>query len=216
MSAAMAAPSVAAEFLGLARTFRNGVDMVDPVAIAAVDTIARSLRARLRRRQKMTASVEIAMDRQWRATVPAIGRLALETRVEARSLHIRELRLSSSRIHDKGWRDGDWEAGICINVIGLVADHRKFRFNSIALASLNLHAIGRRYQRGLDNSPAAIVSDLRSIADVAAEVAETDGNFEINVAGGVWAGHVMEIRDEDGRDPTKILSIRTFLPAEEN
>jgi hypothetical protein len=218
MSASAMAPPrelpVGREFLGMARSMRNRIDSIDPVAVAAMGEISRRLQARCRRRQHLTPSVSAEAVRAWRTHVPDTGRLAIETHIGHRSLFIRELRLSRCRTRNEAWQDAAWEQGVGVMLISLTIQVFSFQFNYFHLAVVSLHALARRFQRGIDNSDAAILADLRVIADVAAEIAVTHGAFEIAVPGGRWGGYIVEMPDENGPH-TRVLSIRTFLPAEE-
>jgi hypothetical protein len=213
----MAAPPgvVSREFVGMARSMRNNIDAIDATATAAMGEVSRRLQARCRRRQHLTPSVAVETVKAWRTHVPETGRLAIESHIGHRSLFIRELRLSRCRTRNLGWTDAAWEPGIGIMLIACSVQIFSWQFNYFHLAVVSLHALARRFQRGIDNSDASIMADLRVVADVAAEIAVTDGAFEIPVPGGRWTGFVAEMPDATG-SIERVLSIRTFLPTEEN
>jgi hypothetical protein len=73
----MGVPSrpVPAEFLGLARVFREAVKQVDRRLDALIDTIAQPLHARLARHPALRPEQPMAVVRAWGQTVPAALRI---------------------------------------------------------------------------------------------------------------------------------------------
>lgn len=75
------------------------------------------------------------------------------------------------------------------------------------IASLSLHALARRYQRGFDTSDAMILSELKALAMCHADVVQTPGDFAIGGSGGNWVGEV------GLRDGMPVMAVRSFKPA---
>ena len=73
------------------------------------------------------------------------------------------------------------------------------------LASISLHGLARRYQRGADNSPAAIMADIAALATGSPERTGVD-RFELLVADGRWAGRISA-----AQDGAVVAAARTYL-----
>lgn len=217
MSAALAdrpqyrAPSVPAEYLGKARALRN--DILKQPAGAGLLAVARRLQARARRGQKLKVPESVQFAEMWRNLVPATGRLALDTRIEGDALYIRELRLVAAKARSGAWAGADeWEDALAINRIRVRSVGGKFSFTYDRLASINLHAVARRFQRGRDCSAAAVLADIRAIGEVPIEAAEAE--FEIAVHDGRWVGRMIDVQGYVCDQPDRtgmIRAVRTFL-----
>jgi hypothetical protein len=75
------------------------------------------------------------------------------------------------------------------------------------VASLSLHALARRYQRGFNTSDATILAELRAMALCHADIIQTLGDFAMAGDGGMWVGEV------GLRDSMPVMAIRSFTPA---
>jgi hypothetical protein len=78
------------------------------------------------------------------------------------------------------------------------------------VASVSLHALARRYQRGFNTTDAAILSELRELALRHEEIVEAMGEFSLPGDGGSWVGSVARTQVDDMWEPT--LTVRTFTP----
>ena len=216
MSASLASPSdwrpgpIPPEYLGQARSMRDRLKAVNVECSRAIDHIAaplvaRSKRSPIPRREQLT---DVA--REW-ACMPAFG--LLDTKIELvlgkRSLHIRQLRAGASDFRATGWKMD--EAGV--SVIGLMLDIAAHRFSFVmpSLVSVSLHALARRYQRGLEVNDAAIFGDLHTLAKAHLRLASgaVGDLFEVEAGGGCWRGNLTDASTNAGMD--RILSARTFL-----
>jgi hypothetical protein len=199
-------PAVPREHIGQVRALRNGIrDLAAGTAIAA---ISRKLQARARRRQKLTVSDAVKFRDQWVTEVPAAGRLSFVSKISAHSLIIREVRLVASHVRLSEWPDEDREPGLSIMSIGISSVAGEFWFEHDFIASLSLHALGRRFERGGDKSLVAITADLRAIAE--APHAALGADIEIPVPDGRWVGRVLSVRDALDR-MVQIAAVRTFI-----
>ena len=97
-------------------------------------------------------------------------------------------------------------------MIGLEVGPFRYNFTIHSLVHVSLHAIGRRSQRGLDATEAAILHDLRALGVAHHTLADRpDGApFAVPASGGAWRGNVQLVRDpRAGYD--KALAVRTFM-----
>src|SRR5665647_1627305 len=85
----------------------------------------------------------------------------------------------------------------------------EFSFTNAPLATISLHALARRYQRGFNNSDAAISTDLHALSRPPPGLLDNFGDFYIATESGFWVGPVVEIEDRGG--PARILVARTFV-----
>jgi hypothetical protein len=143
--------------------------------------------------------------------MPGLGLLDSSTDLDLRK---RTLRICQLRVCPSDFRAAAWnvdEAGL--SVLGLQLDIGPHRFNFAmpSLVTVSLHALARRYQRGLDISDEAIFADLHALARSHPAIAkrEAGDSFEVEAGGGCWRGHVTDAETNAGMD--RILSARTFL-----
>ena len=195
-------PFVPREFLGMAREFRNVLVAEDPGAGDKQNAIAAALRSRLAKGSLPRPEAIKAAAQAWRE-VPATGRLRLEVELSTRRLVIRELRVGAADNRFPGWRD--WEDSFVILLTGFSLVRWNFAYHYEMLASISLHGLGRRYQRGADSSPAAVMADFAALATATPE-STAPGRFEVRTSNGRWAGRVVPVH---GSAP--VLAARTFL-----
>jgi hypothetical protein len=99
-SAAIASSHVGAEFIGLARVFRNVVQAEDRAADAVLNAIARPLKERLRRHPKLRPEHPMGVLRQYAASMPTTLRIGPAHVACVRTeFAISEHRISSSWLH---------------------------------------------------------------------------------------------------------------------
>jgi hypothetical protein len=109
----------------------------------------------------------------------------------------------------------------------------KMLITPTSVASVSLHALSRRMQRGFSTDREAVVDDLRTIVLQADAVYETlyhrvsqpdfvqreptiDWQFAIKCRDGAWFGHVHNNRHSDKDETTNVeLAVRTFYSNDE-
>jgi hypothetical protein len=212
---ARGAPNVPHEFLGQARLFCSRIDAAAKAASAVARQIATDAHAIAQRRPTWRPEHLPGFERQWRHRMPDDGLIALEIERSKRTLTIAELRLARASYEDVRWSQSSPED--CV-VLAL----RTFRFitpaglehQRIAIAGLGIHAIARRYQRGWDNTDAAIQADIAELPLHAARLDDVDSQtFSIPCLSGVWVGAIEVIRISSGPDQ-RVLNVRSFLNKE--
>jgi hypothetical protein len=199
---------VPAEFIGKARAFRMAVAAEHPRAIATIDRIGQPLRAQVRLRQTPTASGLARAAAAWRSQVPAAGRLDLVIKQAASRLAITETRVGPAEFRFDFWSEGVAETAILITRTTLAVSGGQFKFDTILLASVSLHALARRYQRAFDNSDAAVGADLFALASSLSGAVDAGDEFAVPLGDGRWVGNVTEIEDRGER--VLIAVVRTF------
>jgi hypothetical protein len=203
----MVSSPVAFEFLGKARMFRDRVGAEDDAIGRAVMRIMAPLGRRRARSKTFRPADLIDAERQFQQ-LPSAGRLALQVDRDKHGLRIEELRVAAGRVRFCSWAGDAADQDIGIMRISLEAVLWGPAFVSGDLiASLSLHALGRRYQRGFNTSDAAILSELRAMALCHADIIQTLGDFAIAGDGGMWVGEV------GLRDSMPVMAIRSFTPA---
>ena len=209
------APRVPAEFVGRARVLRDAIVAEDEPTGRLVTALMAPLPDRIKRRCNPIprAATLKAVAHAWRHDMPPKSRLALDVRLERKSLRIHEMRLSSSVYKSAAWTDDDYESGLVILGITLEAWAFHYTFTTCTIAHVSQHAIARRLQRSPDGSEGAIVRDLQALGQAHHALADREGGTEFTVpaGGGVWAGSVKLMRDRAARAPSKSLLTRTFL-----
>lgn len=85
-----------------------------------------------------------------------------------------------------------------------------FRYDETPLASVKLHALGRRFERGRYYDDAAIKSDIAALAHVA-EMPSDTRDFVVEVSAGVWVTTMsMSLIDNRG-EPMRIAVARSYF-----
>ena len=158
---------VGAQFLGRARALRQAVADEAITADRRIAAICERIHARYRH-GKPVARMQTLQDveRQWRETLPLRGRVAIETHLDRdqKTLRITELRARPSMsVGSLDW--DELEPGLFLSAVGLEAMPRHFHATHLTLAIVSLHALARRYQRGLAIEDAAVIHDLRPLAE---------------------------------------------------
>ncbi len=197
---------LSAEHRGMAREFRQRIANEDPPTERAMDKIYVPLRRMMLRQSVARPGVLAEAARAWCDDIPTVGRLALEVETRGKShLVIRELRLSGATLTLSDWDDAT-EPGVAVLLVGLSINRRHLEVHHVLLAVVGIHAIGRFYQRSLDNSYEALTQALKRMASPADGVSVADGaGFSCSVPGGRWVGLVKRQGDQP------VLAARTFL-----
>jgi hypothetical protein len=208
---------VPAEFLGLGRRFIEQIADADDQAVGVVAEIFPPLARRADRSLRPRPELLQGAARMWRQRMPALGLLDSKTQLSRRELHIREVRVGGGTWRHDPHDERRSEAGITIFLVELRVAPAICKLTVEPAAQLPLHALGRWYQRALDNREAALVSDLGRLAAAYGKILETaaatlDPNFFCPVASGRWAGSVMRRFSEVTQRQERVLNVRTFLP----
>lgn len=207
---ALEAPArVGAEFLGLARRFRDGVRVEDHAFDAAVAAITKPLRARLMRHPKLRHEHIASVDRLYRLTIPSTFRVGELTIVKDRvQFAVSERRICVSWLRDDAWGSNSHrEVGVAVCRFSLSVVSGKLREDWQPGINISLHALARRIERGVDRSHAALVRDLSALAAAGDE----DGERVDTPPDGFWLGGM--INALDGKRPVRLRHVRTWLPA---
>ena len=108
---------------------------------------------------------------------------------------ISEARLCAGRLQRRDWGEGVSKPGLTICLMELRVAENICRTMQDLVVLLSLHALGRWFQRSLDNSETALLADLAALgASYGAMLSEhertLDPRFRVQVAGGAWVGEV--------------------------
>jgi len=207
---------VPVEFVGLARQFRREADREEAANTAALTPIIGPINRRLRRypkRQLRDGDFRRLAD-AWES-LPRDYRLAFRANTDPRGRRglILDVRVHAITMLSDQWEPDATEPSIALTTHCLeVPLVRKPAAQTIA--SISLHALARRYERGGDRSHHLILDDLRSIvrANVNDEEAHpTDQPFRIQTPRGIWVGTTTGVELSNGK-PTVQFVVRTFLP----
>jgi hypothetical protein len=202
-----------AEFLGLARVYRSRMlTAAEPIGRAMRDIAAAAFATYQRRRQGSSLRPEtlLAIEAEWRA-ISRAGCLGQIIKRERRSLTVEDIRIAPATVGNEAWHD-QTEASLCIVINRLIITPRKISSEGVTVASVSLHGLGRRIQRGFDNSDDAITRDFALIAAAAPRLlALDDRSFVVETgSGGKWRGAIDPFRDTSGVE-RRTLNIRTFV-----
>jgi hypothetical protein len=160
---------VPVEFVGLARAFRRTVgqsaacfkrDMEE-----LVETITREMNRPRRAANKLRDNIRAEIRRGWLA-LPNRHRFILYCLDETPRLGRGRLDLHAIRLTTMDTSAADWdnsEPGILLIRTRLSLDRKEVAVTPMPIASLGLHALARRYERGRDRSEAVLLNDLWSI-----------------------------------------------------
>jgi hypothetical protein len=203
----MVSPSVSAEYAGKARLLRARIGAEDDAVGRSVMAIMAPLARRRQKSRTFRSADLVDAERQFRA-LPSAGRLSLKIDRTKTGLRIEELRCAAGKIRFAEWSSGAADPDIGIMRIALEATSWGPAFVAGDLiASLSLHALARRFQRGFRTDDESILSELRSMALCHADIVETPGQFAIAGDGGTWVGEI------GLRDGMRVMAIRSFKPA---
>jgi hypothetical protein len=185
-------PRVPVEFIGLARQFRNKVVAEEQAFLADIGPMVAPLRPRPRFRPVPRQALLKILGRAWRDSEP-LGRLDLVVKYVKPRLDLIDIRAVPAKVYCESW-PGDDEPALAIIVDHLgIAPPAPLRESSTMLASLGLHALARRFQRGADRSDDAVKADLLALAHAAPDAVIDGGEFEIATpSGGRWVGAVVD------------------------
>jgi hypothetical protein len=209
MNGTNASSRVPVEFIGKARAFRSTIVGEHALAVAAMDRLVLPLRGRHYSRQTPGPGAFARVEHAWRSQVPTAGQLRLTTTHDSKRLCITEIRAVPTDFRFLAWPEGATESCLIILVSALAVSAGHFSFTSALAASVSLHALARRYERGSNNSAAAIRADLVALMRPVDDVLEGSNDFTIPAGDGQWVGEATEV---DDRGKVKcILAARSFI-----
>jgi len=192
------------QFVGLARDIRRRVDRD---ALAWGDRADKLLEP-FKTEGKATRVALVRAYHAWRK-LPAIGRLGpLTIALDTAGLRIEEIRLYAGQIAIGRQSWSDHEDVVDIRRVRLDLTQSHCAGDVVLIATVGLHALARRIERGGSAGLTPILDDLRILAESYDRVlAALPNAFRVPVSsGGHWRGVVM--RSPDGRPQ---LTVRTFL-----
>jgi hypothetical protein len=196
---------VPVEFIGRARTLRDRVAKAHLQWTKAAAQLTAPLLPRGDFTPIFTRQTLAVTAARWRK-LPQWGRLRPTASTITRDrVAIGELRLIQFRSYMTSW--GEDELAVAITAVSVtMAQPSTFKFDSLPLALIGLHALARRYGRGADRRDLAVIRDLLPIIPAAPGILRDGGECEIPTSdGGRWIGSRM------GLDGKPVVGIRTFV-----
>ena len=218
MSATLAASRVPVEFIGLARLLRDRIAAEDRPSGEGMGRLTEDVRSRIRRGNPVPRAVALSgLAHGWRHKLPPLSRLGLEIDLNARrkTIVIRESRLTSSGYRDQGWDEDATEIGLIINLIQVRVGPSDYEFRFFTLSHISLHALARRFQRGLDVGEAAILRDLKALGEATLTDGAAGDDFVVPVPGGRWVGGVQAVRNRGVGPVDTAMIARTYYSDED-
>jgi hypothetical protein len=207
------ASRVPAQFVGLARQFRDRVSIEDIPAGGLVTELAGRAMARFKRNSIPRLDMITGIASEWRDRMPQFSRLRLQADLDRRrkSLRIFELRLTCSEYQDPSWDHS--ERGVILYLFGLEIAPFLYNFSSSTTGIVSMHALARRMERSADTDDESVKNDLRALALAHRDLAEQGdrAEFRVPVPGGVWRGAVRDVRNALRGDTDRALAVRTFV-----
>jgi hypothetical protein len=166
MKAEAPSKSVPREFIGRARQFRERILAADGLVMPVLDRLYDPLAERARRNPRPRPELIAAASRAWAMQMPEFGRLGeRRVRKSSRALTIAEARLSSGRLRQPTWDQGETDPGFSIAFITLELSETMCKLTAHMVAAVTLHAVGRWFQRASsDDSETALLADFARLA----------------------------------------------------
>jgi hypothetical protein len=201
------APSLPAEFLGQAREFRSRIERSYIAASALILPLLVTMKNRGRPpRREMICEFTLAFRK-----TDGFHRLHSNIRKKPGGIMITELRAEPAHRKLEHWA----LAEPCIDVVATLYDHRvrRCKVEHRLVASIGLHALCRRFQRGFNNSDAAILNDLASLVLLTDSNRSTDETLSLDFGcpSGNWVGSWMS----DTCSQNIFACFRTFFSNDE-
>jgi hypothetical protein len=208
---------VSAEFLGLGRRFRERIADTDDHAVGVITEMFPPLARHIKRSAQPRPELLQGAAREWRQKMPAFGLLDSKTQLSRRELRIKEVRVGAGSWRYDPRDAQSTEVGIVILLVDFTVAPGICEWVAEPAAQLPLHALGRWYQRALDNREEALLADLgrlaRAYGIILDKAASTfDPDFVCPAAGGKWVGSITRRFSEATQRQENILNVRTFLP----
>lgn len=203
------------EFIGLARCFRQRVVAADARVNAGMPLIVNPLRDRLRHKSTLRQHHAADAARAWPRAISDAFTLGVAAQRDRWDCTISEVRVSADRYRGTGWDDDATQ--LCVNLLKyeLTTTRERYALCVTPLATVSLHALARRFERGAGRDDAATLRDLTRLATVAATDADDGAPLptprEVPVTGGRWAGDRCVARDHETGHKHRIIRVSTFL-----
>ena len=205
------------EFRGRGRCFREQIADADDLAVRTMAHVFTPLAVRADR--SAIPRPELLQDaaRDWRQEMPTVGLLDSNIQRSRRELHIREVRVGAGTLSHATRDKETSEPVVAILLVDLHVAPGICRLMVDTAVLLSLHALGRWYQRALDNSEVALLSDLARLAAAYGRIltihaATGNPGFLCPATGGQWAGSITQRLSEATGRQERVLDVRTFLP----
>jgi hypothetical protein len=194
-------PRVGAEFVGLARVFRQAVMAEECRVTAMLPCVINPVTQRLARKPRLRREQEIDFLRGWRG-VPSRFRLSFDdTRDADDCLVATEVRLGSLQLRFRDWMD--WESGVSITRVR-VTTNRAMVFHAAPYVILSLHALARWFERTGRRTHEELLADIAPLATAN----EEDDSVHTRV--GVWIGEFRMLAT--GNDTQfDVRAVRTYV-----
>lgn len=201
---------VPAEFIGIARAFRNEVRAADREMDKALDAICKPLRERLKRKPTLRAAQLPDFGRAYQQSIPERFRIGdVKAARDRTEFGLSETRLCVSWLIDDRWTDPDArEQGVTVCKFSLYVRRGVLRQYWTPLCNVSLHALGRRLERGHDRSHEALEADLAILADAG------ENGERVNTSHGFWLGAMTNASNTGTGGVTRIRNIRTWIDAD--
>jgi hypothetical protein len=206
---------VPAEALGQARLFRERVLAEDLIAHDAMSAVLVPLRACITKKQRLRPVMITQAVRDWDEWVPTGFLLARELPATKEkhwwrgrprnTLKISQLRVSASYVTHAAWPDDTKEPGLTLARLTLTAGDGRLTADQRPLATVSMHALARRFERG-GGDEAAILRDLASIVDFGVTAGD-----DVRCATGLWVGRVLAANDVEATRVVRLRHIRSYL-----
>ena len=194
---APAATHLSAYHRGQARLFLQRMTTDHAEWVVPLNRIRRDAIATLRRRQGKPPRPEMLTDieRAWRQ-LPTTGQLyPLHIIRERHRFEVLDVRCIPELLHKLGgnWAEDDSEPALVLGAYSLAINRSnascRASMETAVLASVCLHAIGRRLERSSCVSDSAITADLFTLVDYAARnLTQPRGPFTAPLVEGSWKG----------------------------
>jgi hypothetical protein len=207
------APAVGAAFMGRARDLRRRVEREDGEYITTVNALIMPAQQRLRKfpQRKLRPEMLTELVQGWRYMQSRNFRTHLAAKLERTRCSISERRAVAAhmKLHE-GWENE--EPAIGISEITMTANGNRLHAGARMRCTFSLHALARRYQRGLDCDDAALLLDMELVAQLDADACDVGTGYKITTDehGGGWRGRTVRVRGDDGHEQ-RVLSVRTWL-----
>ncbi|HME22074.1 MAG TPA: hypothetical protein VKI44_12185 [Acetobacteraceae bacterium] len=142
------------------REFCERIRAAEVVVIAAIRQIVQPLRLRMASQPSPRREMLADARRRWLNEVPASGRLSIDTELARNALHIRETRITTGSYRRDDWDGRNAEEGLILQKHELLVGKRVFTMDTVPMALIGNHALGRWFQRSRDPSESALLNDF--------------------------------------------------------
>jgi hypothetical protein len=194
----------------MARRLLYDVLAEDRAGVPIMVSIKRALGQRLRRKPTIRSEMCIELARIWQ-TMPSTWRIGeLSIKHPPKGFAITEARWCCGTNQFNSWNDSDTEPGIAAVLIQISAGaHTTASFQVTPVCILSLHALARRFQRGVDRRLAAVRHDLDTLVDLIPKCQDDTKMFA--VPGGAWVGDLSNtLLSEAPERRVAVWHVRTF------